>query len=789
MKTKKFIISLVILLVVSSTGIMLEISLSRLFSYMLSYHFVFIIIAFTLFGLGLGEMAYYRWAWVREKARLFYGALPVSILFSFVLMVSLNKSGIFTTPAVSLLTNILMSVLPFIAIGVVKADIFHTHRTSVTWLYTSDLVGSAGGALLTVFILNNLGLPKAFLVSYVLLAIAGLLAWILLPGLKTKPFQRSIVWLALVIFLGWASFGAYNFKPPISKDNNKDMLRLMSNPVVKIRIIETEWNSFGKTDLVELISPDGSSEKVMFVDGAAGTDLVSSEELESDPTGHAHKLQNFPAAFELNFLNENEKDSVLIIGPGGGVDIAAAWLVGFRQVDAAEINPSFVSLMKKYNPSTFTEKENIAVYVSEGRNFVRQTSSRYDVIMLTIPVTKGGRGADFYGLSENYLFTREAVNDYLEALTPEGRLVFTMHNPTEVYRMLSNYLELMELKGRDSEVAMQHVSIYSNGMMPVMVIKKAPFEKEETEIMHALTHQAKLDRSTFFFPYVSQIKGDTIIENKNYQWFMFDQLIYGISQNEFNYNQISEAAVLNLKPVSDDSPYFFNYENGIPKALMSLFILSLIILGWVIYKTIKGWKFKSEMQKATKKKINFLAFVIFILGLCYFFVQSWLFQVLNLQLSNPAQSFSLLLFTFLLGNGLGCMFTGLFRKNFLLKAGLYSLIVALVMIALSLFVVPGIAGSGVSQPTMVIILLVPAFFIGIPFPAILKEVSGEQEYILPLFLGISSLVSMATAVMVIVVSMLWGYSYVLWLGVIGYLLIAVLLTLFHKNNLKINENA
>ena len=789
MKRQNIFIGLLILLLVSATGIMLEISLSRLYSYMLSYHFVFIIIAFTLFGLGVGEMAYYRRDWVRQKVNWFYNALPVTILFSFVLMVSLNKSGIFTTPSFALLTNILMSILPFIAIGVVKADIFQSNRTNVAWFYSSDLIGSAGGALLTVFVLNKIGLPETFLVSYVLLTVVVLLSWLLFNYLKNKHSKRNIVWVGLVVILGWASFGLYHFKPAISKDNDKDMLRIMSNPAVKSRIIDTEWNSFGKTDLVELTQPGGVSERVMFVDGAAGTDLVSIAELENDPQGHSHKLGHFPALFELNFLKENEKDSVLIIGPGGGVDIAATWLMKFKQIDAVEINPSFVKLMKKYNPSTFDEKENIHVSIGEGRNFVRRSSSKYDVIMLTIPVTKGGRGTNFYALSESYLFTRDAVKDYLNALTTEGRLIFTMHNPMEVYRMLSNYLQFMEEMGTDEKTAMQHVLIYSNGMMPVLVIKKTPFDPQRIQSVHQLSHRYRFDQETFFVPYISQAGADTLVGNKDYQWYMFDKILYGISQNEFNYNQISEATLLNLKPIGDDSPYFFNYENGIPKTINGLFILSLIIMGWLIYKTAKGWKFKEKLDSSVKKKINFLAFVVFVLGISYFFIQSYLFQVLNLQLSNPAQSFSLLLFTFLLGNGLGSFYTVMFRKNFILKAGLYSLVVALLMVVISLFILPGFAGREVSQPFMVIVLLIPAFFIGIPFPSILKEVSGEQEQILPLFLGISSLVSMATAVMIIVISMLLGYSYVLWLGIAGYTVVAIALGLYYRNNLKPSKNA
>ena len=789
MKSKNIIIGLLVILLVSATGIMLEVSLSRLYSYMLSYHFVFIIIAFTLFGLGVGEMAYSRSEWVRQRTKWFYNALPVTILFSFVLMVSLNKAGIFSTPSFALLVDIALSILSFIAIGIVKADIFYVNRTNVAWFYSSDLIGSAGGALLTVFVLNNLGLPEAFLIGYILLAIVAVLSWSLFLHSKNTIVKQGIAWLVLVTVLGWTSFGIYNFNPTISKDNDKDMLRIMSNPAVKSRIIDTEWNSFGKTDLVELTQPNGDSEKVMFVDGAAGTDLVSITELENNPQEHSHKLGHFPALFELNFLNDNEKDSVLIIGPGGGVDIAATWLMKFKHIDAAEINPSFVKLMKKYNPSTFNEKDNIHIYVSEGRNFVRRSPGKYDAIMMTIPVTKGGRGADFYALSENYLFTRNAVKDYLGALTTEGRLIFTMHNPMEVYRLLSNYLQYMETQGTDGKTAMQHVLIYSNGMMPVLVIKKTPFAPDRIEPNHLLAHRYGYDKETFFLPYVEQAWADTLVGNKEYQWYMFDKILYGISQNEFSYSQISEATLLNLKPIDDDSPYFFNYENGIPKTINGLFVFSLIVIGWLIFKTLKGWKFKGKLSPAVKKKNNFLAFVILVLGICYFFIQSYLFQVLNLQLSNPARSFSLLLFTFLLGNGLGSMFTGLFRKNFLLKAGLYSLVLALLMVGFEIFILPGFADREMSEWLMVVVLLIPAFFIGIPFPSILKEVSGEQEQILPLFLGISSLVSMATAVMVIVISMLWGYSYTLWLGIAGYIIVAVSLVLYNRNNIKIGKNA
>src|SRR5690606_38779998 len=125
-------------------------------------------------------------------------------------------------------------------------------------------------------------------------------------------------------------------------------------------------------------------------------------------------------------------------------------------------NPSFVALMEKYNPSTFLDKENIKVHVNEGRNFIIENKGKFDAIILTIPVTKSSRGTDFYGLTENYLFTMEALADYLDGLTEDGAIYFTMHGRQEVYKMLANFLELQDRMGVNQIEALKKVYIYSD---------------------------------------------------------------------------------------------------------------------------------------------------------------------------------------------------------------------------------------------------------------------------------------------------------------------------------------
>ncbi|MCB0376240.1 MAG: hypothetical protein KDD04_10005, partial [Sinomicrobium sp.] len=355
---------------------------------------------------------------------------------------------------------------------------------------------------------------------------------------------------------------------PIANDPAKDMLRLMKSPGIQSQIVESRWSAFGKTDLVRLTDNYGSESDVLFIDGAAGSNVVSIDEIMRDTAKLMAELGKFPALFSMNFLAADEKDTALVIGPGGGVDIAATWFAGFKFIEAVEVNPVFVELMEKYNPSTFGAKENIAIHIGEGRNFVRGSPNKYDAILLNIPVTKGGRGADYYGLTENYLFTVEAIDDFLEALTEEGAIFFTMHGRNEAYKMLANYLKSQKRRGIDGTEAFKRVYLFSNGMNPVLVIRKNPFPPETVEEIHLAAHQARLDEDVFFFPYVEQINYSKLAQgNIDFDWFMFDNLLYDISKGKYPINEIWEASILNLRPAFDNTPFFFNYNTGIPDAL------------------------------------------------------------------------------------------------------------------------------------------------------------------------------------------------------------------------------
>lgn len=779
----------IVIFLLSLSTLAFELILARVFSYILAYHFVFIIIAFSILAHSLGQLftAKLRKNSLFPYSKIFFLLLlgyPLSILITYYLS-SIDSIG---SGATGLLIYCLISGITFFLTGAICADIFQENNKDIGIFYALDLVGAAGGSLLGLFLLNNFEIFPALAVILIILSISFLLIQNL-----SKPFSKWILFssigaVILSFFIIFA-FPGIDFK--IVKSGEKDLLRIESNPSVSTEKIESRWNSFGKTDLVKITYLDGSSSMSMFIDGAAGTEVFDIEELKKDTLKLRHTLMHSNIFFPFYFLKDNEKRSALIIGPGGGKDIAMAYFGGVKRIDAVEVNPTFVDLMKMYNKSTFVDQSNVKVFVQEGRNFVRNTKNKYDIIFLTIPITKGGRSANFVNLTESYLFTEEALQDYLNALTSEGRIVFTLHNNEEVYKILSNYLDIQIRNGLSDQDAFKYLYAADQGMMPLVVIKKTPFTITEINLRHVQSHRLKFDEGISFFPYVKQVEIDTAFQGVNYEWDMFDKILEDVSQNKYDFHYVADKALINIHPVKDDSPFFFNYELGLPTNLSILIWAAFLLLLWTIFMFKKGWgiKFTERRESAysvlqdelnLKKYFNYLGFITFILGFAYILLESFLFQALNLNLNNPVQSFSILLFAFLLGNGAGS-FSTKFISNKRMNKLVYTLIALILIILLEFyFVFPAIKSSS-SYLVLFLIVIVPSFLLGIPFPLVLKTLSEKNnENGTAILLGISGIAGFIGSIVAIVTAILAGYGLVMVLSLLSYLVLIIVLKLLSK---------
>lgn len=122
----------------------------------------------------------------------------------------------------------------------------------------------------------------------------------------------------------------------------------------------------------------------------------------------------------------NPLRNVLIVGAGSGSDVAIALAQGAQHVDAVEIDPRILQIGSQRHPDRPYDDPRVETHVNDGRAFLEQTDTKYDLILFALPdslVLVSGASAIRL---ESYLFTREAVTAARDALAPGGG--FAMYN-------------------------------------------------------------------------------------------------------------------------------------------------------------------------------------------------------------------------------------------------------------------------------------------------------------------------------------------------------------------------
>src|SRR3954462_2585914 len=166
----------------SFASLLLELSLTRLFSVVLFYHFAFLAISIALLGLGAGGVFSYLLKkrlerWTVEQIGTFVGTLN-AVLMLIVLEVDLHVPVSLQLTKLNFykLTAIyLVSALPFFLTGLFFSVLFARKSSEISQLYAADLVGGAMACIAIVPLLNGLGGPNAVLFAGIAMAVSALL--------------------------------------------------------------------------------------------------------------------------------------------------------------------------------------------------------------------------------------------------------------------------------------------------------------------------------------------------------------------------------------------------------------------------------------------------------------------------------------------------------------------------------------------------------------------------------------------------------------------------------------
>jgi hypothetical protein len=125
-------------------------------------------------------------------------------------------------------------------------------------------------------------------------------------------------------------------------------------------------------------------------------------------------------------LRSNPLRNVLIVGAGGGSDVAIALAAGAKHVDAVEIDPHIYQLGRRLNVDQPYQDPRVSVHINDGRAFLQRTTQHYDLILFALPDSLTLVSGQSSLRLESYLFTLQAIRAARAHLNPGG--AFGMYN-------------------------------------------------------------------------------------------------------------------------------------------------------------------------------------------------------------------------------------------------------------------------------------------------------------------------------------------------------------------------
>src|SRR5215831_17837678 len=156
---------------ITLSGLILEVGLTRIYSASVWYHFAFVAISVALLGWGLGGFTVHL---LKRRMRLTLNtAALISTLYAIAIPICLFVLSRFPFEMDRLPLYFLTPLLPFFLAGMALSIVFDLHRAVASSLYFADLLGAAIGAIAVTFLLHWLGGEAALLTGAIAPAVAA----------------------------------------------------------------------------------------------------------------------------------------------------------------------------------------------------------------------------------------------------------------------------------------------------------------------------------------------------------------------------------------------------------------------------------------------------------------------------------------------------------------------------------------------------------------------------------------------------------------------------------------
>ncbi len=673
-----------------------------------------------------------------------------------------------------LLINYILYFLPFYFGALALGIIFVKYVDQIGRFYFINLVGSGVGGLISAFLAWYF-LPAALPALFALLTLfAGVLMF-------THERRQLLVSLTVVIFL--FSFYRIIYPVKLAPSEYKSVSRTMNLPAAEI-VIE-KASPYG---LLQVVSAEGLRyapglslaftgnlpvKNVVFNNGEWVGAMMSTRSQDS------LKFFDYTSMTLPYALQKREK--VLILNSGTGFDVAQALRWASGEIDAIEPNRALVDLLLTTlaldNDSIFYQPP-VNLIAMEPRAYMSQTKKKYDLITIPLVGSFGGT-MGMYAMREEYTLTSESFLKLYELLDEDGAISVTtwvdypFKNPLKLMAMLSDVLENKGLPQRSHLVAVRSWGTIT------FLLSKAPFITEDVSGLRAFCD------SLFFDPLL--LPGISREERSNYNvmndssFFSYaDELIMGNKEELFN------AYDFHLRPPTDDKPYFSQFlrwkslphlkevfgshsvpflEIGFLISIITFIQLTALAFILVVVPLIR--------LKWADKQAVWIVLYFGGLGMGYMFFEIVLIQKFILLFGNAVYAVAWVISAVLISSGLGSYCSGFFIRK---KSWLFILMLITFFLAIYSLILSTILQSivGLAYPLKLLIsfliIALPSFFMGMPFPAGLRFCSASNKERVPWAWGINGCASVISASLASILAVEFGFTLVLLLSAMVYLI-------------------
>lgn len=773
-----------------------EILLMKLFGIIQWHHFAYMIISLALLGYGASGtflaltreqvLKYFSYTYV---GNILLFALSSTLCFILAQQIHFNPMELLweRTQIFLLFGLYLLLSLPFFFAANAIGLAFIHHKADISRLYGSDLFGAGLGSL-SILILFYLFFPESILQ---LISLLGLLTAAIASrevALRTNSVMLLLFGVALVAIL---FFGR---EITLRMNEYKDLSQTLR--IFGTKIVEERSSPLGLLSVVK--SPEIPFRHVPGLSMASTVEPLQQLGVFTNGDGMS-AITKYPDKMEkLGYLDYQTSalayhlgnpDKVLILGAGGGSEVLQALYHDTEVIDAVEIDPQMVDLVEtKYAgfAGNIYAMEGVKLHTEEARGFVTSSSQKYDLIQMAMVDSFGASSAGLQSLSENYLYTVEALQLYLHHLNPEGYLSVTRWlklPPRDTLKLFTTAIEALERNG--VEDPQKHIALIRGWQTSTLIVKNGIFSSNEIKKLKHFCDDRFFDTAYYYGLSESGINRYNILD-KPYFFLGAQALLKNKEQYFIDYK-------FDIRPASDDRPYFYHFfkwktldeilslrgTGGLHLLEWGYLVLVASLLQAVIASIILillplFWYRKADKNTiATSKKRVFVYF--FVLGLGFLFLEIYFIQRFMLFLSHPLYTVAVVLSSFLIFAGLGSSYS---KRIGVLKGyrksahyGIYGIFVFGLIYILTLDHIFGflLTQSEPVKITASVLLIAPlAFAMGMPFPMGLSELGRHSESLIPWAWGVNGCASVISVVAATLVAIHFGFTVVIVMALLFY---------------------